>query len=228
MLGNSDRIILGTEMGIRDRISDKHFLEKERRRPSLLDDGKRKLLERQGSSESFDSSWSSYLDDDDDAASFCPPERKRIRRSKKSVRFATDNNEMKYRHITKEDLENAWLKPQDWERSKAECKEAIACLIKCNGDLALMDLERHCLRGLEEYISTVLFRRGSRQKTIVRKVVYVQHIQRKSGVKDQVALKEAYLELSKKHRRRALKRAAVDAYHSGAVKCYVSPRYPED
>jgi hypothetical protein len=128
-----------------------------------------------------------------------------------------------YRHASDEDLENAWLKPQDWEKSKAECKEVIAAIIKANGDLSLMDLERHCLRGLEEYVSSILYRRGLRQKTIIKKVIYVQHIQRKSGVQDQIALKEAYLALSKRHRRRALRRAAVDAYYSGAAKAYAIP-----
>lgn len=183
--------------------------------------GSKRTLERQVSAESFDSSWNGYLDE-----AFCPPN-KRIRRSKKSVRFAP-SHEIQYRHVSEEDLANSWLKPQDWERSKAECKEAIDAIVKANGNLLLVDLKRHCVRGLEEYISTFIYRRGSRQRTIVRKVVYVHHFQRKHGVRDQLALKKAYLALSKKHRFRALKRGAADAYYSGAVPRFALPCGPED
>jgi hypothetical protein len=152
---------------------------------------------------------------------------KRVRRSKKTVSFSSNDVVIYYSKLSEEDLSKAWYTAEDWRNFKAECHRTIAAIYKANGDLSCVDLKEHCIRGLEEHISAFVYRKSPRQRTIVRRVVLVQQWQIETGTRDQTALQKTYLMLSRKHRCRALRRAAVDAFYSGAAKSYISPRYPE-
>jgi len=171
---------------------------------------------------SFDSSWSL---EDEDWILFHPPSTKRIRRqSSKSVRFA-QTEQVSYRHLSKEDLANAWYKPTDWQGFKKECRETVSAIIKANGDLSCMDHGMYCIHGLERLLDCFFrqSRSSSRQRTIVRQVILVQQWQREKGVEDQAALKNAYLKLSRKHRTRAIRRASFDGYTPASDAAFFVP-----
>ena len=160
----------------------------------------------------FDSSWHS---EDDDWALFCPSSKRIRRHSVKSVRFAP-NAEVSFRHLSEEDLANPWYTPRDWQSFKADCRATVAAIIKANGDMSCLDRNQHCIHGLEEYTARCMLgrSRSPRQRMIVRQIVLVQQWQKKKGIEDHAAIKNAYLKLSQKHRSRAVRRASLDSSDS--------------
>jgi hypothetical protein len=167
----------------------------------------------------LNSTWG--IDDIDDWATFCPPT-KRARRvsttgiSSKSVRFA-EENEVQYLEHSRDDMEGSWYTAVDWQDFRAECRQIVTFISKCNGDITSLDQERYSIRGLEEHISATLLRQSSPQRFIVRQIVESQYY------KDQASLRDTYLKLSHKHRCRALRRAIGDARSAGTSHSFVGP-----
>lgn len=172
----------------------------------------KRKLEQDFELPAFDSSWHS---EDDDWALFCPAPSKRIRQHcGKTVRFARHDEVFDGPALaTAEDLANAWYTPSDWMSFKADCRATVAAIIKANGDLSCLDLDQHCIHGLEEYTARCMMgrSRSPRQRMIVRQIILVQQWQRKKGIADDAAIKNAYLRLSQKHRTRAVRRASFNS-----------------
>ena len=140
---------------------------------------------------------------------YAPNKKRRL--SKKTVQFCEDKNTVVYRHLSNEDLKQAWMNQDDYKAIRQENRNTIVALKKVMGKLHILDSE-YCIRGLETFISVFLFG-TDREKNlkIARVILNEQNIQRASGIFDPTTLTAVSMILSRESRIKALQSASFDA-----------------
>ena len=111
---------------------------------------------------------------------FAPP-RRRVKR----VQFAPTAS-VRYRSaISKDELQSMWYQPRDYMKFDRERRETISAMKHVQGELACLDPEKYCLRGLEQHLS----KRQSQERRMntfrcTRVVLEQQFFLRYAGVSD--------------------------------------------
>lgn len=150
----------------------------------------------------------------DAARPYRPPlKKRRYVPIKKSVRFAEENNTVLYRHLSIDDLRQAWLSPEEYHAIRLDNLITLAAIKQVDGAIALLNPDSVCIRGLEGVIVRFLFKTAHRsQRMYTRCILQQQHVQRQlSGGKiDPEALKTLSLLLSKRDGDRAQEMAILD------------------
>ena len=130
--------------------------------------------------------------------------RKRMR----NVDFNELANKVHYRSYGEGDLERSWIQQSEYKEIKEGTKKTLLAIKEAGGKLSHLDVKKHCVRGLENSVATLLFRADRRpHKRVIRRVLKVQHSQRA----DASAIKKLYATLSRNSIRRALDLARIDA-----------------
>ena len=146
---------------------------------------------------------------------------------KKSVCFQEDKNTIVLIERAPQDLQNSWLSQDDYKTIGQGNKETLIAITRAKGDLSYLNADRICPRGLEEYISQLLFpsdssdsncssSRSTTTDNRVRKYVHMvlmqAQFQRKCGVNDPESLGRFAAYLSRDSCRKALRMAKMDSY----------------
>jgi hypothetical protein len=140
---------------------------------------------------------------------YAPNKKRRL--SKKTVQFCEDKNTVVYRHLSNEDLKQAWMNQDDYKVIRQENRNTIVALNKVMGKLHILDSE-YCIRGLETFISILIFGTDRKKNLkIVRVILNEQNIQRASGIFDPTTLTAVSMILSRESRIKALHSASFDA-----------------
>jgi hypothetical protein len=140
---------------------------------------------------------------------YAPNKKRRL--WKKTVRFCDDKNTVVYRHLSNEDLKRAWMNQDDYKAIRQENRNTLVALKKVMGKLHILDSE-YCIRGLETFISILIFGADRKKNLkIARVVLNEQNIQRASGISDPTTLTAVSMILSRESRIKALQSASFDA-----------------
>ena len=142
-----------------------------------------------------------------------PTKRRRVtKKNKKSVRFAEENNTIRTRHVSNDDLLNAWLQSHDYDQIKLNNRTSLLTLQSTNGDISNLDINTVCVRGLEKLISVYLFNGNhlSQQKH-AKHILMQQQVEKSLGISDPDGLRSLSVALSKADRARAVTIAKIDA-----------------
>ncbi|CAB9525244.1 expressed unknown protein [Seminavis robusta] len=98
-----------------------------------------------------------------------------VKRSEaKAVRFSK-TPEVAFRHVTQDELQKTWYKPQEYDAFKEDCKRTAAYYRNAQGDITRLDPVKVCLRGLEQNLTRISIM--SRRITITSSVNMVLHEQ---------------------------------------------------
>lgn len=140
---------------------------------------------------------------------------KKNRKAKKRVNFS-GSNKVTYRHVLKEELQQAWYSDSEYKNFHVDRVQTIRALRQAKGDLSALDGEQHCIRGLEMQATPEIFRfRAKGIKSTIRKVLQQQKAQREFGLKDDTSLGLVSVVYSKKARDFATALAAIDSQQRG-------------
>jgi hypothetical protein len=120
-----------------------------------------------------------------------PASKKRRRgvATKKTVRFAEENNTVAIKTVNREDLNSAWYQPMEVASFKQDSKNAVYELYRANGDASKLSKD-HCIRGLENVVTpaAAMAHRKSRKERITA-VLYQQKLQRETSTANPELLK---------------------------------------
>jgi hypothetical protein len=147
--------------------------------------------------------------------SVCPPPSKKRRIAKKAVSFAEDLNTVRSRHVSDEDLNNSWLQPEEYEKIRENNRATLrAVKMIVGGNVSGLDVNKVCVRGLEQVICMVVLNTISRrkQREFVEKVLIQHRVEKDLGFSDPDSLRILSQALSKADWARALRTASIDAY----------------
>jgi hypothetical protein len=133
------------------------------------------------------------------------------RKTKKSVHFGVTTQGPSW-HVTIEDDQRAWYYAAEYHGFKDECREILRNVDAVKGDLAKINGNKDCLRGLEEQvIPRVYHLRRKRKRFLIQMVLGQQNLHRQMGISNPQKL-HAICELySKQSKDWALELAALDA-----------------
>jgi len=138
------------------------------------------------------------------------PPKKRLRTKK--VRFDDTKNTIKYRHLIKEDLKNAWMQEHEYQAIREENRQTILAIKAAEGQVSALDSQKFCVRGLEEQISFFLFQsERTRQRKLIRCIVQEQKTLKQMGCFDPKVLRALSMTLSRDARSKAIRLAFIDA-----------------
>ena len=138
------------------------------------------------------------------------PPKKRLRTKK--VRFDDTKNTVKYRHLIKEDLQNAWIQEDEYQAIREDNVQTILAVKAAKGKMSALDSQKFCIRGLEEQVSVFLFKsERTRQRSLIRRIVQEQNALKKMGCFDPNFLKGLSMTLSREARTKAVRLAFIDA-----------------
>ena len=139
---------------------------------------------------------------------------KRASSAKKSVRFS-ERTTIAYRHVSQEDLQQAWNQRSDIANIKNGIRRSMRALEQADGKLHRLDTQEHDFRGLESGISPTIHKlRKMWVKTTKQSVFDEQRSQKASGVVDMHRLGEIARLASKEAVRCAVKMGLLDARQS--------------
>jgi hypothetical protein len=125
--------------------------------------------------------------------------------TRKTVRFS-NNEEVAFRHVTREELGKVWYHPQDYDAFKIDCNQTAREYIRAGGDVTRLDPMKVCLRGLEQNLT--------RNSAITRRMFisscihFVLHQQKTHS--DPEKLREVSRVVSESARNRAITVASFD------------------
>jgi hypothetical protein len=121
---------------------------------------------------------------------FEPQQKKRRLSPKKNVTFATDLTTVKYRQLSNEDLEQAWMQREDYRTIQKSAFQTVFTAKKMYGpDLDLLDQQEFCIRGLERAILKVTNKRTNSRPELFHFVLEEQRVQRVLGVSNSESLR---------------------------------------
>jgi hypothetical protein len=147
--------------------------------------------------------------------SVCPPPSKKRRIAKKIVSFAEDLNTVRSRHVSDEDLNNSWLQSEDYKKILENNRSTLRAvkMIVGRGNVSGLDINKVCVRGLEQVICMVVFNTISRrkQREFAEKVLIQHRVEKDLGFSDPDSLRILSQALSKADWARALRTASIDA-----------------
>eukprot|EP00543_Licmophora_paradoxa_P007469 CAMPEP_0202450684 /NCGR_PEP_ID=MMETSP1360-20130828/9265_1 /ASSEMBLY_ACC=CAM_ASM_000848 /TAXON_ID=515479 /ORGANISM="Licmophora paradoxa, Strain CCMP2313" /LENGTH=178 /DNA_ID=CAMNT_0049069047 /DNA_START=20 /DNA_END=556 /DNA_ORIENTATION=+ len=132
---------------------------------------------------------------------------------KKRVRFTNEMIQVSMQSPpTEEDRRNSWYQNYDFQSFKKDIYRNLIALRKVHGNIATLNPEKYCLRGLE----TKLCRRYSnetkaKQAAVVRMVLELQNEQKASGKSNPEELKMFSMMCSKLSRDQAAELGVMDA-----------------
>ena len=129
-------------------------------------------------------------------------------KKRKSVRFAVDN-ELAFRHVTQDELDQTWYQNHEFQSFKDDCRRTARVFQRALGDIAHMDQSKVCLRGLENQLTRTSIL--TRRMTISMAVASVLNAQKVAGKTNPERLGEISKTFSESSARRAINIAAQDA-----------------
>ncbi|KAL7581046.1 hypothetical protein ACA910_005850 [Epithemia clementina (nom. ined.)] len=132
---------------------------------------------------------------------------------RRCVDFDDLSTKVHYRSYDEGDLERCWIQQDEYKEIKEDTKRTLLAIKKSGGNLSSLDVQKHCLRGLEQSIATILFRADRRpHRRIVQRVLRVQQTQRMKGQSyDPSVIRTMYSMMTKHSVRRAIDLARIDA-----------------
>jgi hypothetical protein len=136
---------------------------------------------------------------------------KKRRCNKKSVRFE-ERIKVHHRHFTQEDLDSAWYAEGNYGAFENDCRDALDHADSLNGNLALIDHSKHCIRGLESLlIPEEFYLKRKRNRILVRVILQQQELDAKLGISDPGRLKDICEMISRQSNKWALELGALDS-----------------
>jgi hypothetical protein len=133
------------------------------------------------------------------------------RKTKKSVQFGATTQGLSW-YVTEEDAQRAWYCDAEYDSFKDECREVLMNVDAVKGDLAKVDGNKYCLRGLEDQIAPrVYYLRRKRKKSLIQMVLRQQDLHRQMGISNPQKLHTICEMYSKHSKYWALKLATLDA-----------------
>ena len=129
-------------------------------------------------------------------------------KGQKSVRFAT-HNELAFRHVTQEELDQAWYQQHELQSFKDDCLRTTRVFQRARGDVSRFDSSKVCLRGLESQLTRTS--NLTRRMTISMTIASVLDAQKFTGTPNPERLWQASRTFSESSARRAINMAAQDA-----------------
>lgn len=137
-----------------------------------------------------------------------------VKRPRKRVHFANKATLVR-RHVeyTADPVE-CWYQAADYSSFERERRETVAELQRVQYDFAALDMQRFCLRGLEQTLTTrQLVRREQMVKQCKQAVIGQQLFQEFTGIPNPEKIKAA----SRKHSAQAIKKAVMIAVMERAM-----------
>lgn len=137
--------------------------------------------------------------------------------SNKRVRFSSDQDQVRVREVTTEDLHQSWLQEKDYGTYRQDCLfELRRYLRRGNDDQGRIErwgasLEQPCTRGLEILINRVAYGQAT-QRDVVRHIVHQYRWQKKHNRDDPPALRQLSLQFSQPDTIRARRLALTDQF----------------
>ena len=136
----------------------------------------------------------------------------------KAVRFSDSNKiisrNVKFTNTTTSEELPTWYQPRDYAIVKYEILRSISAITKVfkNENTTPLDLEQHCLRGIETSISSDLYqRRKQRIRSTTKGVLEHQRLQRLAGLSDPNSLRAVSLKCSREAQESAVSVGKLDA-----------------
>jgi len=137
----------------------------------------------------------------------------KVRKAKKSVRFADDKTTISFRRISREELCDMWYQPAEYCEFDRSRRLTIAAVKEVNGNLDALDPQEHCVMGLEEQLTRKqILARRLRTVNYNRLVLEQQDLHRAfGGMQDISSVQQQQKAISDMFSRQALKRAQLRA-----------------
>jgi hypothetical protein len=130
---------------------------------------------------------------------------------KKSVRIAENRNTVLFRHVLDSELKQTWYESKDYDKFQKDSKGTLNALKQAQGNLAHLDADKHCIRGLEAHVSSsILQLRKMRIYSTVKVVLDQQRVQRHQGISDPNMLSAVSMMFSSRSRQHALSMGSLD------------------
>ena len=134
------------------------------------------------------------------------------RRARKSVRISTEENQVTFRHASRDELQSSWYQTEEYQSFKRDGAATIRAFRAARFNLGALDPKDQCVRGLEMQATPEIFQfRANGIKSTIRGVLQQQQVQRHLGQKDYGTLGMVSMMYSKSARNLASSLAAIDA-----------------
>ena len=134
--------------------------------------------------------------------------RRTVISNKKRVRFTQEEPEIRVRHMSDDDLQQAWYSPAECARFKQDTRNTINAAV-----MGGQKSNDSCLRGLEHHLSveTMLYHK-QRRRNFIFSILNQQQMQRQLGMyNNEISLRMISFMNSKQSRDEAVQLGALDA-----------------